>query len=197
MAVKAMIPEDRMNLRWDWIYLFPLDGCRRLGGDVVGYAVDAANFVDDLVRYFSQEVVGQMGPVGGHGVGRSHGAERHGTFVGAFVAHDAYALNRKEDGSCLPHFVIEVPVTEPLDEDMVGFLQDGNLFGGDVAEDTHCKSGTGEGMTGDEAFWHSEFAAHGAHFVFEEQAQRFAEFQVHLLGQSAYVVVALDCGSGD
>ena len=33
--------------------LFPLDGCRRLGGDVVGYAVDAADFVDDLVRYFS------------------------------------------------------------------------------------------------------------------------------------------------
>ena len=36
---------------------FPLDRCRRLAGDVVDHAVDAAYFVDDAVRNFAQEAM--------------------------------------------------------------------------------------------------------------------------------------------
>lgn len=53
--------------------LFPLDGGRWLGGDVVGHAVDAADLADDFVGYVGQEVVGQAGPVGCHGVGGGDG----------------------------------------------------------------------------------------------------------------------------
>ena len=70
--------------------LFPLDGARRLGGDVVADAVDAADVVDDVVGDFGEEVVGEVGPVGCHGVGGGDGAQGYGAFVGAFVAHDAY-----------------------------------------------------------------------------------------------------------
>lgn len=72
---------------------FPLDGGWRLGGDVVAYAVDAAHVVDDQVGDLGHELVGEMGPVGGHGVGGGDGSEGYGALVGAFVAHDAYALH--------------------------------------------------------------------------------------------------------
>ena len=74
---------------------------------------------------------------------------------------------------------------------MVGFLKNGYLLGSDVAEDAHRQTGAGEGMAVDEAFGHSELASNCAHFVFEQQAERFAQFQVHALGEAAYVVVAL------
>ena len=49
--------------------LFPLDGGRWLGGDVIAHAVYAAHLVDDVVAHLGHEVVGQSGPVGGHCIG--------------------------------------------------------------------------------------------------------------------------------
>jgi hypothetical protein len=46
-------------------------------------------------------------------------------------------------------------------------------------------------------FGHANLATYGAHFIFEEQAQRLAELEVHLFGKAANVVVALDSGAGD
>ena len=40
------------------LFSFPFDGARRLGGDIVAYAVNAAHAVDDGVGYIGQEVVG-------------------------------------------------------------------------------------------------------------------------------------------
>ena len=52
-------------------------------------------------------------------------------------------------------------------------------------------------MTFDEVVWHAELTAYGADFVFEEQTEGFAQTEVHLFGQTAYVVVALDGCAGD
>ena len=41
-------------------------------------------------------------------------------------------------------------------------------------------------------FGHSQFASHAAYFVLEQPLQRFAQTEVHLLGQTAHVVMALD-----
>ena len=40
--------------------LLPLDGCGRFGGDVVDYAVDPLDLVDDVVRHVGQELVGPV-----------------------------------------------------------------------------------------------------------------------------------------
>ena len=37
---------------------FPLDGCRGFAGDVVDYAVDAADFVYDSIGYYGEDFVG-------------------------------------------------------------------------------------------------------------------------------------------
>ena len=138
-----------------------------------------------------------MCPVGGHGVGACNGAESYGTLVGSFVSHHSDALHGEEDCACLPHFVIEIPVAEALDEYVVGFLEDAHFLGGDVAKDAHCESGTGERVAIYEMLRHAEFAAHVAHFVFKEQTERLAEFEVHFLGEASHIVVAFDDGAGD
>ena len=40
----------------------------------------------------------------------------------------------------------------------------------------------------------AQFVAHGPHLVFEQVAQRLYQLEVHLFGDSAHVVVALDLG---
>ena len=83
--------------------LFPLDCCGWLGGDVVTDAVDTTDLVDDLIGDLRHEVVGQMGPVGSHGIGRGHGTQGHGMLVGTLVAHHADAADGgEEDGTSPP-----------------------------------------------------------------------------------------------
>ena len=52
-------------------------------------------------------------------------------------------------------------------------------------------------MAGDEVFGHPELASHAAHLVLEQPLQRLAELEVHLLGQSAHIMMALDDHPGD
>ena len=47
-------------------------------------------------------------------------------------------------------------------------------------------------MTVDEVLGHTQLTAYTANLVLEEPFQRFAELQMHLLGQTAHVMVALD-----
>lgn len=154
--------------------LFPLDGGRGFGTDVVGHAVHAFDFVDDFIGHLGQEIVGQMGPIGGHGIGGGDSPEHHGLFVGALVAHHADRLHGQQNDAGLPYLVVEAPVAQALDKDVVGFLQDADFFGGDVAQYSHPQARTREGMTADQVLGHAQLAAHTAYLVLEEPLERFA-----------------------
>ena len=138
-----------------------------------------------------------MCPVCGHCVGRSDGAECNGTFIGALVTHDTHALDGEQDCSGLPYFVIEVPVAEAADENVVGVLKDAYFLGGDVTEDSNGKAGSGEGMTLDDMIGLTKIAAAAAHFFFEQPPQRLAKFEVHFFRKTAHIVMALDSRAGD
>ena len=88
--------------------LLPLDRCRRFGGDVVHHAVDPFDLVDDVVADLGEEVIREMEPVGGHGVGGDNGAESHRILVGAFITHHSHTLDRQQDNPGLPDGVIKV-----------------------------------------------------------------------------------------
>jgi hypothetical protein len=55
--------------------LLPLNARGRLGADVVEHAVHAFDAVEDLVGGVAEDAVGQLDPVGGHGVFADDGAE--------------------------------------------------------------------------------------------------------------------------
>lgn len=73
-----------------FISLFPFDRARRLGGDIVDYAIDLFHFIDDTAAHFVEDFPWEADVVGGHTVGADDGADAYGVIVGVFVAHDTY-----------------------------------------------------------------------------------------------------------
>ena len=65
----------------------------------------------------------------------------------------------------------------------------------DLADDADGKAGAGEGLAHDQILRQAELAAELADLVLEQQAQRLDDLlEVHIVGQAADVVVALDDG---
>ena len=67
------------------IGLLPFDGRRRLGGAIEDDAVDLAAFVGDARGDRGEHIVGDTGPVGGHGVFRADRAQDDRRAVGALA----------------------------------------------------------------------------------------------------------------
>ena len=101
------------------VSLLPLDRRGGLGGDVVAHAVGARHLGHDAARDLRQQLVGQLRPVGGHGVGAFHGAQYDGALVGALVAHDAYRLDVGQHGEVLPAAVLGVALAGLLEQVLV------------------------------------------------------------------------------
>ena len=57
-----------------------------------------------------------------------------------------------------------------------------------------ARPGPGKGLTFDDLFGQAQFSADGAHFVFEQPSQWLDQVEVHMFGQAADVVMALDGG---
>lgn len=91
--------------------LLPFDGRRWFGGNVIAYPVHSLNLIDDLIAYLSQEFIRKMSPIGCHGIGTGNSTQSHRILIRTLIAHHAYASHiREQDGSSLPHLVIESPV---------------------------------------------------------------------------------------
>ena len=89
-------------------HLLPLDGARRLGGDVVDDAVDALDFVDDAVGDLREQRRTAGAPSRrSWRPGVIDRAERDDVVVGAAVAHDAHGAHRQEHREGLPDLAVE------------------------------------------------------------------------------------------
>lgn len=173
--------------------LFPLDGARRLGGDVVDYAVHAFYFVYDAAAHFVEDFPREADVVCRHAVGAGHGADAHGVVVSAFVAHDADAADRsRQDGEGLPDVIVEASLLDDVSHDEISAAQDVQPLFGDLADDADREARPREGLAVHDFFRHVQLTAQFSHFVFEEFAERFDELEFHILREAAHVVVALD-----
>ena len=63
------------------------------------------------------------------------GADGAGVAVGALVAGDSDAADGEQDGEGLPDLLVERGGLDLGDDDVVGFLEEGDAVGGDFAED--------------------------------------------------------------
>lgn len=99
--------------------LFPLDRRGGLARDVVADAVGAGDLGDDAAGDPRQHVVGQLRPVGGHGVAGLDGAQDDRALVGALVAHDADGLDVRQHREVLPAAVLGVALAGLLEEALV------------------------------------------------------------------------------
>src|SRR6266513_1020402 len=172
----------------------PLDGRGRLGGDVVGDAVDAAHLVDDAVGDLGEQLVRQRRPLGGHEVGTLHRAQGDDVLVGATVAHHADRFHRQEHREGLRSLVVPVRASQFLDEDRIGLAQKIGVCPVHLAEDAHAQAGARERMADHHLARQAERQAEFAYLVLEQLAQRLEKPEVQRLGQAADVVVRLDGG---
>src|SRR5262245_32095952 len=113
--------------------LLPLDRARGLARHVVDHAVDSLDLVDDAGGDMADELHVEGVEVGGHTVGRGHGAQAHHIVVGTEVAHHADGAHRKEHRERLPDVVVEPGSADLLDIDVVGEAQDVELVARDLA----------------------------------------------------------------
>src|SRR5207253_11004822 len=67
-----------------------------------------------------RSVIGEAGPVGGHGVFGGDGAHGDGVAVGAEVAHHADGLGAGEHGEGLPEVAVEAGALDLVHNDPVG-----------------------------------------------------------------------------
>ena len=128
-------------------FLFPLNTSRGLGGYIIQHAVAAVDLADDAGGDAAEEIVGQLGHVGGHEVVGGDGADGNGVGVGALVAHDAHAAGVGQYGEILGDLAVPARLGDLLAEDQVAFPDDANLFGGQLADDADGQAGAGEGLT--------------------------------------------------
>src|SRR3954469_1081846 len=73
-------------------FLFPFNRRWRFAADVVDDSVYAFDFVDDASGDAGKQIVGEVGPVGGHEVVGGYAADGDDVVIRAGVAHDADAL---------------------------------------------------------------------------------------------------------
>src|SRR5450755_2865394 len=87
--------------------LFPFDGGWRLRSNVIDNAVDLAYLVDKSIGDARQQLLREPRPICRHKVARSDCAHGNHIGVGALIAHDADALQGRQNGECLSQFAID------------------------------------------------------------------------------------------
>ena len=132
-----------------------------------------------------------MCPISRHGICRCHSTQSNRSFISTFISHYAHRLYRQQDNSCLPYFIIQSPVTQSLDEDIVSILQNTYFFRSNISQNTHCQSRSRKRMTGNQMLRHTQLTAHPANFILKQQTKRLTQLQIHLFRKSPYIMMAL------
>ena len=94
--------------------------------------------------------MGELGPIGRHGIRALHNPQRDHIVIGALVAEHANRLDRKKHAERLPHFPIITRRHHLLLEHEVGVAQDLEFVGRDVTHHAHAETGTGERLAPDD-----------------------------------------------
>ena len=187
------------------VVLLPLDGRGRLGRDVVAHAVGAGNLGNDAAGDAGQHVVGQLGPVGGHGIAGLDGTQDDRALIGALVAHNADGLNVGQDREILPAAVLGVALAgllkqtlvvsiQLLAHDSVGVLEDLELLLIDRTDNADGQTRARERLAEHDMTRQAQRQTKRADLVLKEVIERLDEVEVHALGERDQVVMALDGG---
>ncbi len=94
----------------------------------------------------------------------------------------------------MPDLSVQSGGLDFADNDVVSFLEQRNPLGRDLAQNPHGQPGAGEGLALQDFFRHAKIAPDAPHLVLKEVLERLDQFELHVRGQAADVVVALDGG---
>mmetsp|Transcript_2866 Transcript_2866/g.8726 ORF Transcript_2866/g.8726 Transcript_2866/m.8726 type:complete len:440 (+) Transcript_2866:367-1686(+) len=174
--------------------LFPLDGGRWLGRNVVRDAGYAVNLVDDARRHARQHFVRHVEPVGSHVVHRLHSPQRDHVGIDTAVSHDTHALHRQQHGERLRCLPVQVCASQLFEEDGICLPELGEALLRDCSQNPDGQPWPRERVAPDRLRRHAQLQAHRADLVLEQLAQGLDQLQLHHVLDAAHVVVRLDGG---
>ncbi len=134
----------------------------------------------------------QFHPVSSHAVLAFHCAHGDGVVIGAFIAHYPNAAHWKQHGEALPDFVVQSALFHGLHHNGIRIFKYLEAFRSDFTEDAHRQSGAGERLSPDNFLGQAQFKPELTNLVLEEAAQWLNQLKLHVLGQAAHVMMALD-----
>lgn len=120
-------------------FLFPLNGCRWFGGDIVADTVDVVNFIYDTNRNLVQNFVRDSCPVSGHKVRGGYTAQSKGVIIGSEVAHNADRTHVGQNCEVLMNRFIQSSFCNLITEDEISIAQNIQFFLGNFTDNTDCK----------------------------------------------------------
>lgn len=128
------------------VKLFPLNSSRRLTCHIINHPGHPRHLIHNPIGRSSQHLIGHLVPVRRHKVCGVHGPECHGFSIAAAVAHDSYAPGAGEHGEVLADFTLKPGVCDLLAEDGIRLLEGLHPVLGYLADDTHRKARSREGL---------------------------------------------------
>ena len=129
--------------------LFPLDGCRGLGCNIVYNPIDPRNFIYNARADAVQNIVGDTGPVSGHKIIGRDGTKGQGMVISTAIAHDAHRAGIGENGEKLTKILGFPGFRKLVSEDEIGQAKGICFFLGDISDDADGETWPGEGLTTD------------------------------------------------
>ena len=167
----------------------------RAGGlrsEVVQDAVHTRHLMRDAVHEVAHEVERDVLDGGAHGVGGVHGADDDRPLESALAVLHAGGLEVGHDGKILPDLALKAVLCKLLAEDRVGLADGFETVARDGAGAADAEAGAGERLTEHHAVGQAELLADNAHFVLEEDLHRLDELELHILRETARIVVRLE-----
>ena len=173
--------------------LFPFNSGRWFARNIVHDAVDVIYFIDDAAGNFIEDIVGDACPVSRHEVRRRNAAQCQRVIIGTEITHDADRADVCQSGEVLVDLTIETGLRDLLTVDGVGILNDLDLLGCDLSDDSYSKAWSWEWLTEYQVLWDSKLKAGLADLILEEKTEWLHDLlEIYIVRKSAYVVVGLD-----
>lgn len=181
-------------------HLFQLNSSRRLASVVIHDSGESMNLVGNSVCDPGDQLGVESVGLSAHKVNAGHSTEDAEVSIFTAVAHDTNSSASVEGGESLRHLVVNTGRPDLRDEDVIGLSDKLNTLGCYLTKDSDADTGTGEGVAHNELLVDAELAAELADLVLEELSQRLNQLETlavhHTSGQTADVVVRLDCSRG-
>ena len=171
------------------VKLFPLDCSRRLWCQVVQNSVDSLDFGRDAVGDMLKKLVRYFFNRCSHRINRVDGTDDNRVGEGALAVLDADGFEVGDSSEVLPHLAFKTVLSKFFSENGVGLTDGFKTVAGDGAETADAESRTRERLTVNHAVGKTESFADDSYLVLVKELERFNKFKLHILRQTADVVV--------
>src|SRR5690606_19265041 len=124
----------KINLVFSRIILFPFNGCRGLGADIIHHTIYTFDTIDDFIGDPGHKFLIEMIKICSHTILRCYSPESYYIFVASFIAHHPDSLDWEEYGKSLPYLIIQLTLSEFRDIDLIYLAQNIQFLFGDITE---------------------------------------------------------------